>query len=240
MYSEDRTRLLLGNADLNSYTVQPGTRAICENAFAECNTLSNIVLPPELEQIGFAAFSDCTALKTITLPESLNIIDGNPFNGAGLTQIICLSPHFTVQNNMLYDDTRLICYFGNEKIIDSIPAELSIIDEGAFWGKSTIEKIQLPQNIKYIRAWAFANCKQLKEIALGKAELENLNETAFLNCEKVKITSENTQTRRATIPFHTFINDEPTSKKDHSQRDEWGADAEREYIQRNGGDWIDD
>lgn len=70
----------------------------------------------------------------------------------------------------------------------NMPAELTIIDEEAFYGSSSLDTVALPDGIKEIRARAFAN-SSLSEIYLP-ASLEFIDDTAFDGPEKVHITAD--------------------------------------------------
>ncbi|MEG1574489.1 MAG: leucine-rich repeat domain-containing protein [Bacteroidales bacterium] len=52
-----------------------------DGAFVGCKNIKQITLPNKLSKIGNAVFYGCTSLETITLPASIKILGDNVFNG---------------------------------------------------------------------------------------------------------------------------------------------------------------
>ena len=93
-YSKDGRKLLKVPRELSgAYSVKEGTRIICNNAFWDCSSLLDIVIPSSVTSIGDWAFSFCASLIYISIPKSVICLNGNPFakwNG----KLECLSPNF--------------------------------------------------------------------------------------------------------------------------------------------------
>lgn len=66
-----------------------GTSVECIDTmtFANCTSLSKVLLPETLTEIGLAAFMSCKNLTDITLPSQLIVIGQSSFMGTGLTEI---------------------------------------------------------------------------------------------------------------------------------------------------------
>ena len=60
---------------------------LVEGAFAEDETLTELVIPEGVEDIGEVAFFGCVNLRSITLPESLKIIREEAFGESGLESV---------------------------------------------------------------------------------------------------------------------------------------------------------
>lgn len=58
-----------------------GATRIPASAFANCTSLTNVVLPSTMMSIGANAFSNCTSLAEITIPASVITIDASAFGG---------------------------------------------------------------------------------------------------------------------------------------------------------------
>lgn len=58
-----------------------GATRIPAAAFANCTSLTNVVLPSTMTSIGANAFSNCTSLAEITIPASVITIDASAFGG---------------------------------------------------------------------------------------------------------------------------------------------------------------
>lgn len=81
------------NESIQKVTFETGLEQIKMQVFNHCTSLSEVILPSTLKEIGYLAFND-TALKSITIPAAVEDIDGRTFNfasdadGTGLTEII--------------------------------------------------------------------------------------------------------------------------------------------------------
>ena len=81
-YSKDGRKLLKVPGELSgAYSVKEGTRIICDRAFWNCRSLSEIVIPSSVTSIGDSAFFSCDSLKYIYIPKSVIGLNGNPFAG---------------------------------------------------------------------------------------------------------------------------------------------------------------
>lgn len=65
------------------FTLPESLNVIEEAAFAENNSIEEIVLPKGLEKIGNYAFSACTALRYVTIPDSVKSIGEHAFSKSG-------------------------------------------------------------------------------------------------------------------------------------------------------------
>lgn len=76
-----------GNDFIDIYFCKGVTR-IGDDAFADCGSLENIVIPDSITSIGESAFSNCSSLKSITIPDSVTSIGNRAFEGcSSLTSI---------------------------------------------------------------------------------------------------------------------------------------------------------
>ena len=59
-YSKDGRKLLKAPKGLDgTYSIKEGTKIICDMAFADCESLADIVIPDGVTSIGKRAFSGC-------------------------------------------------------------------------------------------------------------------------------------------------------------------------------------
>ena len=70
-----------GCLEMISVKFMPGgeTAAIGDNAFSQCQYLTNIILPQGTNRISNGMFSSCTSLPTLYIPKSVTEIGENPF-----------------------------------------------------------------------------------------------------------------------------------------------------------------
>ena len=74
-YSQDGRKLLKAPYELNgTYSIKEGVRIICDDAFDNCCSLTDIVLPDGITGIGERAFHNCSSLNDIIIPDSVTSI----------------------------------------------------------------------------------------------------------------------------------------------------------------------
>ena len=124
-------------------------------AFQNCTSLKEIKLPDGLTSIGASAFSGCTSLKEIKLPDSLTSIDGGFLSGAFQ---FCTS----LKEIKLPDSLTSIgeLAFGGCTSLKEVklPAGLTSIEDGTFQNCTLLKEIKLPDGLTSIEDYAFRNC----------------------------------------------------------------------------------
>ena len=94
-YSKDGRKLLQAPKELDgTYSIRKGTKIICDEAFGwskiiGCRSLTDIVIPNSVTNIGDYAFSGCRSLTDIVIPDSVtNIGDCAFWDCRSLTDIV--------------------------------------------------------------------------------------------------------------------------------------------------------
>ena len=135
---------------------------------------SSYVIPEGIRTIREKAFYGCLNLCELTIPDSVTEIESGAFECSSLISDeygtikyvdgwVVGSGH--TANVVLKDGTRGIAF-------------------EAFSCDEIIEKVTMPDTVKYINAYAFENCTNLSEVLLSSS-LENIENGAFLNCMKL-------------------------------------------------------
>ena len=76
------------NTDITSCQIHKDTKWIANEAFYDCEKLSDITLPEGLIGVGCDAFYNCDAITTITIPKTMTVISRDAFYGCeGLTTV---------------------------------------------------------------------------------------------------------------------------------------------------------
>lgn len=174
---------------LTEVVMPDSVTSIGKYAFQKCIKLKSVVFSKQLVTIGYGAFVGCRALKEIELPETIKTIDGGTFAGCvKLAKVSCAADDYEVKGNpfssydqpeckLLFDkdgflivSNILYAYNGNADVI-TIPDGVTHIFDNTFsktiWeDKSKVQKIILPDSVRYVGASAFNNCVNLKEIIM--------------------------------------------------------------------------
>ena len=145
MYSANRKKLIKTLKHLfNSkrYEIPMGTICICDDAFCDCSSLTNIDIPSSVTNIGSFAFCNCLSLTNITIPSSVTSIRYATFIGCSSLTSINISPSVTD------------------------------IGEEAFAGCSSLTSINIPHSVIWIGDGAFAKCPSLTNINIPKGSTD--------------------------------------------------------------------
>ena len=173
-------------------------------SFANCNKITEIILPKTITEIQMMAFENCTSLIRAVLPgvlkfgsgcfnncESLNSIifmekegldiTGNPFARTAWLDNFINNNQFAYINECLIDGSGCIGSI-------TIPDNIKKISNGAFQNNENITEISLPKYLDYIGQSAFYNCSSLKVIEFqNTSTLKELKEQTFRNCTSLQL-----------------------------------------------------
>ena len=133
------------------------------------------------------SFWNCKGIKTIVLPESLQAIGYNPFVGCSNIEFVSQSPAFVVENGVLYnaDKSTLICWpakLARGEI--HIPQTVTKLERGAFSGCTDMTEINL-HNVYVVSKTCFTNCDSLKKVYCSDL-VSYIGEWAFAHCKNLK------------------------------------------------------
>ena len=136
-YSKDGRKLLKAPQELDgTYSIRKGTKVICDEAFRwskliGCRSLTSLVIPDSVTNIGDYAFWGCSDLADIVIPDGVTSIGDYAFEG-------CESLRSVV-----------------------IPDGVTSIGDGAFVGCTSLKSLVIPDGVTSIGAWAFSGCNNL-------------------------------------------------------------------------------
>lgn len=110
--------------------------------FDGCKSLTGVILPNSVAEIGNYAFHGCIALINIIIPNGVTMIGKSAFYGCyGLTSI-------------------------------AIPGNVTTIGDNAFYGCTALKNITIPDSVASIGEYAFFDCAGLTRIIIGKGVTE--------------------------------------------------------------------
>ena len=182
-YSKDGRKLLQAPKELDgTYSIRKGTKIICDEAFGwskiiGCRSLTDIVIPNSVTNIGDYAFSGCRSLTDIVIPDSVtNIGDCAFWNCRSLTDIVIPNSVTSIGDNAFE-----YC----ESLTDIvIPDSVTSIGKWAFEGCSSLSSVVIPDSVTSIGNHAFAYCESLTDIVIPDS-VTSIGDNAFEYCESL-------------------------------------------------------
>ena len=205
-YSKDGRKLLKAPKKLDGiYSIRKGTKIICEEAFRwskfiGCRSLTSLVIPDSVTNIGDYAFSGCRSLTDIVIPDSVTRIGDGAFRGCkSLADIVipnsvtsigdnAFEYCFSLSNLVIPDGVTSIednafegCYFLSSVVI---PDSVSCIGFGAFENCSSLTDIVIPDSVTSIGGYAFGCCESLTDIVIPNS-VTSIGDNAFWYCKSL-------------------------------------------------------
>lgn len=194
-----------------SYEVYPGVTHIADEAFANCDGLTEIILTEDLRIIGAGAFEDCDGLQTVVFPSGATTIGDEAFCDCSALSNMQIPDSVTYigqdafkktafydstenwENGVLYAGDCLIqCKSSVSGVLEIRPGTKTIAAE-AMKERTKITEIILPDTLSTIGEKAFYGCSGLKSIRFGKS-VSAIGTGAFSLCsglENIALHSEN-------------------------------------------------
>ena len=188
LYSSTGEKVLIcyKNEKLLKYSIKFGTKSICDNAFFECESLQQIVIPNTVTNIGNNAFAGCVSLEKVIVPNSVTSIGHGAFMRCSNIELEIESNRFIAQDSLLIDklEKKIISYFGQDKCL-FIPYSIKTIGHGAFCGCNSLQQVFLSRTITKISDWSFGRCESLQYISIPNTVM-NMGNGAFNGCESLE------------------------------------------------------
>ena len=177
-YSKDGRKLLEAPGELSGvYSVNEGTRIICDSAFGNCDSLSEIVIPSSVTSIGDSAFYGCYSLSEIVIPSSVTSIGDGAFSSCdSLSEIVIPSSVANVGYGAFS-----FCSSLSEIVI---PSSVTSIGKGVFSGCSSLSEIVIPSSVTSIGDSAFSGCDSLSEIVIPSS-VTSIGKGVFCGCRSL-------------------------------------------------------
>lgn len=176
--------------EITNVELSENLNSIGQYAFYKCTVLEDIVLPETLSHIQPYTFA-LSGIKNLTFPNSITRIDDCAFEGCNSLENVYIdnleswckldfldSNSFDVENPLYHAENLYINGVLTTEII--IPEGVTSIGDGAFYGFSGIQSVQIPKSVISIGIRAFGSCKNLKTVET-KAQTAYLGD-AFVNC----------------------------------------------------------
>ena len=166
-----------GCSALTNMELPNSITSIGSYAFYGCSALTNMELPNSITSIGSYAFYGCSDLVSIEFPDTVVSFGDRVFENCSSLNAIYIDDittwckyKFTSQTyNPLYYAKKL---YLNRELVTSlvIPNDISIINDYAFCGCSSLTSVIIPSSVVNIGNYVFDGCNQIKLIAFEDGE----------------------------------------------------------------------
>ena len=145
--------------------------SILNDAFRSCYSLTNIVIPAGVPNIGYSVFQNCYSLTSITIPESVSSIKDYAFrNCYSLTNIV-IPESFSSIGSYAFDG----CY---SLTSINLPANLSSIGSEAFYCCYSLTNIVVPESVSRIYGNTFQYCRSILKYVFNRTTPPTLASTS--------------------------------------------------------------
>ncbi|MBQ7582119.1 MAG: leucine-rich repeat domain-containing protein, partial [Lachnospiraceae bacterium] len=168
---------------LENITILSDTEEIGDFAFAR-SSLQNVNIPDSVKKIGYAAFYHCSQLSDVSIPDSVETIELGAFFGT--PWLYEWQNRDDNDNYLIVGDGILLSYKGEGGNI-SIPEGVKTIAPGCFLGNTSIKGVSIPGSVETIGEDAFNGCTALNTLSLS-AGLETIEDRAFRNTDLSTLT----------------------------------------------------
>lgn len=151
-------------------------------AFMDCYTIREITIPETVTSIGDMAFYSASYLEKCVIPETTEF----EYFGISVFESTPVLGYFAEKSTdgaVILGKNVLLAYLGSDKTY-SIPEEVDFIAEYCFF-MSGIENVIFNESVELIPPYAFASCRNLKEITIPDSIYE-IAEGAFSNCTNLE------------------------------------------------------
>ena len=168
------------------------------NAFSQCQSLTSVIFPDSVTEIGACAFYGCTSLTSVIFPDSVIKIGGNAFYDTpwlknypndfviggkvlikykGSASSVTISDSVTMIGNYAFEYCERLTSV-------NIPDNITIIGDSAFHGCESLTSVIIPDSVKIIGDNAFSGCMSLTSVTIPDS-VKIIGDNAFSGCESL-------------------------------------------------------
>lgn len=148
--------LKVNNKNKSEYTIKEGTSVIAPRTFYNCSTLTSIVIPDSVKNIGYEAFQNCRNLQNLTLGSNLIEIGYSSFQYCKISSIVIPENVETIGNSAF-------AYCSNLTTVTINSNKIKRLEYNTFLN-TKISTINTPSSIEYVDSSAFSGVTTLPTV----------------------------------------------------------------------------
>lgn len=161
--------------------------SIKEGTFLDCSSLTQISIPSSVCKICHSSFKGCSSLTQILIPPSVKSIESYAFAECSSLMQISFPSSIEFVGSFAFNKCKSL----NQITIPSINS----IENGTFYGCTSLEKIKIPSTVTKICDEAFRGCTSLMKVKIPSSVI-SIGSYAFVDCKSL---------RKIEIPLITVI-----------------------------------
>ena len=171
------------NCAFSGISLPEGITDIGDQAFSQCENLTDLVIPEGVTWIGSQAFFGANKLESVTIPDSVTGIDSAVFGDNKALVTVNISPDhpaFEMRGPLLVNrqEGRIVSALNNTPAKYEIPEGIKEIGFMGFQGSDNLTELIVPEGVTEIGVSAFSGCEKLSIITLP-ASLTEIGNEAF-------------------------------------------------------------
>ena len=171
-----RERGIFYGKSTTSVTIPDSVTTIGGWAFRDCTSLTGVTIPDGVTSIGYGAFYYCTSLTSVTIPDGVTTIGGNAFFNTAY-----YNDDANREDGMLYIGHHLIEAKADISGAYSIKPGTLTIAEDAFYERTSLTSVTIPDSVTMIGGWAFCKCTSLTSVTIPDG-VKKIGGYAFYSC----------------------------------------------------------
>lgn len=174
---------------LTEVTLPPTLDEIEDSAFFKCSSLTEITIPEGVTKIGTNAFYGCSQLTSITIPSTIKNMDAAFPSNPKLSQVTLTNGIYRISSSAFKDCTGLTEI--------KVPTSVYEICSDAFNGCTDLTSVTLEKGINIINRNAFKDCTELNDVKYNGYKTD---------WEKVRVNNAGNDTLTSKVQYLCDIN----------------------------------
>ena len=249
MYSYEQGKSpFYGNLDIKSVKMANGITNIGAYFFENCKNIEEVTFSENIRIIGQYAFTNCISLKNIVIPDEIENFSEGAFSGcSGLECVVMPEKRedFVTMEDAVFSgcsSLKTINLAGAMEGADG--AGIHDLSGRVFNGCKSLTDITLPESVRGIFEYAFAECISLENITIFPT-VDYISDTAFISANHITIhgvkdSYAEEYAKKNNIPFQPFGSDEEIIKSGkYGENLDWTLDKNGKLVLSGKGDMVD-